>query len=150
MRKSAIWFGATVLVIALLMVGCAHDKAGQPMSTESKKALIHKEVSDPVKAEAIVALTIQMKADLDALMKVNIDTQKEFQSLNTNYDTTHAQFEEFLADSRQAKDKAREKILDAYFRIKALTTPQEWEVISKIEMQTINGMLNKTPAPSKE
>lgn len=130
-------------VFVLLMFGCAHDHGAPKERTVDVKSLVQKEISDPVRADKIVALMEQLNAELNMQKQATLDIQQELARLNADYDATPEQFRKLMDSSTEYREKTRSKILDTYFQIKALTTPQEWEAISKAEVQEVLENLKK-------
>ncbi|HWR68104.1 MAG TPA: hypothetical protein VN416_03710 [Desulfomonilia bacterium] len=143
-KKAGFVCGFSVLVVLLLMTGCAHK---QPQDMQN---LVHKEISDPARAEKILALMDQMEDGINFQKMIVQDTQKQFMRLNGDYNTTPEQIQELLDGTKESREKNRQKIMDAFFQIQALTTPQEWEALSKVEIQNYPDFLKKIEASGKD
>jgi septal ring factor EnvC (AmiA/AmiB activator) len=141
--KRAVYFPIVLSMIVLIMTGCAHQKSSPQQETLDVKSLVHKEISDPVRADKIVALMEKMNADLNRQRQAMIDSQKELQRLNSDYNTTPEQFKSLMDSAKVSRDKMRQDIMDTYFKIKALTTRQEWEALSKAEVQAMSKILKE-------
>jgi hypothetical protein len=143
-KKAGFVCGFSVLVVLLLMTGCAHK---QPQDMQN---LVHKEISDPARAEKILALMDQMEDGINFQKMIVQDTQKQFMRLNGDYNTTPEQIQELLDGTKESREKNRQKIMDAFFQIQALTTPQEWEALSKAEIQKYPEFLKKIEDHTKK
>jgi hypothetical protein len=142
--KAGLVCGFSVLVVVLLMTGCAHK---QPQDMQN---LVHKEISDPARAEKILALMDQMEDGINFQKMIVQDTQKQFMRLNGDYNTTPEQIQELLDGTKESREKNRQKIMDAFFQVQALTTPQEWEALSKAEIQKYPEFLKKIEDHTKK
>jgi hypothetical protein len=148
MKKAGFSYGLFTLMFVLLMTGCAHEQPA--LSQADVKDLVHKEISDPVRADKVVALMEQMNAEISDQMNAKVEFRKDFAKLNTDYYATPEQFEQFMESTREAQDKNRARIMETYFRIKDLTTPQEWEALCKPEMLNFTDYLQKMEESSKK
>jgi len=140
--------GLSALIIVLFMTGCAHEQPA--LSQADVKDLVHKEISDPVRADKVVALMEQMDAEISDQMNAKVEFRKYFAKLNTDYYATPEQFEQYFESTREAQGKNRARIMETYFKIKDLTTPQEWEALSKPDMQYFTDYLQKMEESSKK
>ena len=149
-KKAGYLCGLSVVIVVLLMAGCAHKPEAPPQKTESLQDLVHREISDPARAEKILALMEQMDARIKLQKEMNQQAQQVFLNLNADYNTTPEQFQQHMDSARASRDENRQKIMDAYFQTKALTTQQEWEALSKPGEQKLMDFLNKTEVPDKK
>jgi hypothetical protein len=149
-KKAGFIGGLAALIGVLLVAGCAHKPEAPPQKTESLQDLVHKEISDPARAEKVLALMEQMDARIKLQNEMNQQAQQAFLNLNADYNTTPEQFQQHMDSARASRDENRQKIMDAYFQIKALTTQQEWEALSKPGEQRLMDFLNKTEVPDKK
>lgn len=149
-KKAGYLCGLSVVIVVLLMAGCAHKPDAPPQKAESLQDLVHKEISDPARSEKILALMEQMDARIKLQQEMNQQAQQVFIMLNADYETTPEQLQKHLDSAKVSRDKNRQKIMDYYFQIKALTTQQEWEALSKPGMQKLMDSLNKTEVPDKK
>jgi hypothetical protein len=146
MGKAGLACAFFAFACALLVSGCAHEHekvAPNALETVDMKALVHKEVSDPVRAGKILALLEQIDADFNKRIKANRETQQEVLRLNTDYNATPEQFKTIMERAGESRDEERARILEAYVKVKEITTPQEWEAISKVEMKPMMDFLDK-------
>jgi hypothetical protein len=150
MKRSGFLCGLSALIGVLLMAGCAHDQTAAAKKSVDLRDLVRKEVSDPVRAQQILALMEQVEAGINFQKMINQDTQKQFMRLNADYNTTPEQIQGLLDGTKESREKNRQKTLDAFFQIQALTTPQEWEVISKAEIQKYPDFLKIIETPDKK
>jgi hypothetical protein len=147
MESGLLWILPSFLLF-LLMAGCAH-KQPEPEPVDLK-AFVYKQISDPARAEKILALMNQTSAGINALKETDQEVQQKTMLLNADYKATLEQFrklQDFAAESRR---RNRQEILDAYFQIKALTTPQEWEALSQNEKESLKDFIKKTEVPDDE
>lgn len=142
--------GLAAVVSVLLMAGCAHKQEAPPQKTEDLQSLVHKEISDPARAEKVLVLMEQMNASIRLQNELNQQAQQVFIMLNADYDTTTEQLQNHLDGTKASRDKNRQKIMDAYFQIKALTSQQEWEALSGPGMGKLMESMNKTEAQDKK
>jgi len=140
MQEAGLACGFLALLI-LLFSGCSHE---QPKPTQADvKGLVHKEISDPVRADKVAALLARLDAEIAEQMKAREANRNEFVRLNQDYNSTPEQFDRYLEKNRKVQEQNRARIMETYFKIKENTTPQEWEAICKPEMQSLTDMLHK-------
>jgi len=111
---------------------------------------VYKEISDPARAEKVLILMRQMSAGINDLKKTNERVQQEIVKLNADYDATPEQFRKQQAYAGEARRTHRQEILDAYFQVKALTTPQEWEALSSSDKESLKEFIKKDEVPDEE
>lgn len=141
-------WGLSAFLLILLMAGCAHNPpAPQPPGLE---ALVHEKIADPVRAEKVLVLMRQTAAGISALKETNERVQQEIVKLNADYNATPEQFSKQQAYAGEARRRLRQEILEAYFQIKALTTPQEWEWLSGSDRESLKEFIKKTEVPDEE
>lgn len=147
MRKAGLaWLSA--LMVALFMSGCAHEQPA--LSQAEVKDLVHKVITDPARADKVATLMGQLNVEISNQMKAKLETQQRFAKLNQDYNATPEQFEQFFEDVKKTQEKNRTRIMEIYFQIKGLTSPQEWEALCKPEMQNLQDYLKKMEEASKK
>jgi hypothetical protein len=92
----------------------------------------------------------QTTAGINALKETNDRVQQEIVKLNADYNATPEQFRKQQAYAAEERRRRRQEILDAYFQIKALTTPQEWEALSRSDRESLKEFIKKTEVPDEE
>lgn len=136
-------FCVLVSLFVLLTDGCAHQQTASHQKPVDMKSLVKKEIPDPERADQILALLEQLDADLATQRQAILASQQELKKLNADYDATPEQFMKLIDSARESRERSRQKIIDTYFRIKALTTRGEWEALAKAEMQALTDFLKK-------
>lgn len=142
--------GLSAFLLVLLMAGCAHNQPAPAPEPPGLKALVYKEIADPVRAEKVLVLMRQTTAGINALKETNQRVQQEIVKLNADYNAMPEQFRKQQAYAGEARRRLRQEILDAYFQIKALTTPQEWEALSRSDRESLKEFIKKTEVPEEE
>lgn len=135
---------AAFIVCALLAAGCAHQQPAPPPPPADMKSLVRQVISDPARADKVLALMEQLDGEMGAQMKANVDLQNEFMRLNADYNAAPGQFQQHQSAAAAARDKARARIFDTYFQLKALTTKEEWDALSKPGKQAMTNVLERT------
>jgi len=130
--KSAMVFAA----IACAFAGCASKDDVSPADVEKQafedlRSEIRAVIDDPAREGEAIALVNELSEDLNVLREKIAQRRQRVRELNTNYDTTRADFEAFFDrvdrqirwNKRQVSEKHREFL--------AIMTPDERSAISK-------------------
>jgi len=130
--KSAMVFTASACAFA----GCASKDDVSPADVEKQafedlRSEIRAVIDDPAREGEAIALVNELSEDLNVLREKIAQRRQRVRELNTNYDTTRADFEAFFDrvdrqirwNKRQVSEKHREFL--------AIMTPDERSAISK-------------------
>jgi hypothetical protein len=140
---------ATILMVAMLLAGCSHNKASEQIEPHQKymeemKSTVNKEIPDPARAEKILALMNKLSNQFMAQKMQLGTTQQEIIKLNTDYDTTPEQMQKAMDESLASRMENRKKIMNTYFELKSLMNKKEWEAISKADAQAMAEFLKSS------
>jgi len=130
-----------VLVTALLAVaGCSHKPTLTPeqqaqADIAAYETQIRKVVSDPARADQLVALTDEFQQ----LAQRSIANLKEYRAkvaaLNADYEATRANYEAVFAKQDAARETIVQKAGALREQMAALTTDHEWDQLGKVRLQ---------------
>ena len=140
--KSAMVFAA----IACAFAGCASKDDVSPADVEKQafedlRSEIRAVIDDPAREGEAIALVNELSEDLNVLREKIAQRRQRVRELNTNYDTTRADFEAFFDrvdrqirwNKRQVSEKHREFL--------AIMTPDERSAISKTHSKARNAAI---------
>jgi uncharacterized coiled-coil DUF342 family protein len=151
MMKATSHFGFVrvfvVLTFVLLVNGCAHQKVSDEESRQrvlEEMRIYVKEIPDPHRAEQLSVLVDTLQQDVAELRKTVRKFRREMGVLNKNYDATNEDFREILDEYNSARKGIRQEILSSYFKMKKLTTPDEWKDLAKLEEAALSKGLRQT------
>lgn len=149
-RKAGVLCGLYVLMVVLFMAGCAHkaEAPPQPKAVDTKE-LVSREVKDPVRAEKILALMEKLGREMTLQREINMQGQQATLRLNGDYNTTPEQLQKHMESMQKSRSQNRQRIVETYFQIKALTTQAEWEALSKPDEEALRQLVKQPAVPEK-
>ncbi|HEX6691420.1 MAG TPA: hypothetical protein VF110_09785 [Burkholderiales bacterium] len=132
---------AVPLLLAALLAACSHEPkptlAPAEGALDELRAAVVREVKDPQRARAAVALVDEMEklvAATHAGIRAHNDKLK---ALNANYDATAEEFRAAFRDFNAARDRREDQTLELNRRAKALLTAGEWRELAKLREEAI-------------
>ena len=130
-----------VLVLILLMNGCAH----QPVSKEESRQRVLEEmriyirkIPDPNRVEQLIVLVDVLQQDLAELNRTVRKFRSDMRTLNVDYDATREDFGKIFDEYNTTRKGKQREILTSYIKMKELTTPDEWKSLAKSEEKALS------------
>ena len=124
------------LLFTLLILGCSHQK----INKEEERFQVLEEmrehiqsISDPERVGLLLELMDIIKQDMNALNRSIQTFGAASKVLFSDYDATPEDFDKLFSEFNKTRIKLQQKILTSYFKMKELTSPEEWEDIAKFE-----------------
>lgn len=121
--------------ILLLLAGCSGKSKVE--STSDWLAQMKKSVSDTVKdphrTHQITHELEQVEIKMDAWNTYLVEHKSELRKLNANYDSTPEDFRAFIDSYNSKRHSLKKQLLAARFKIKELSTEDEWDDIAELE-----------------
>lgn len=128
-------------VLSLFLPSCLMSKAAKKVAGRTDvgpvEAFIQREVHDPERAVRMKKVVAELKQDLKAFQAELTNLEKGYAKLNANYDATADEFRAFFTDFDEKRNDLRVKMLNAHFRLKELSTPQERQQMLKLEAEAL-------------
>lgn len=118
-----------VLVAALLVHGCASDPSPVDPAVEFVESLlvsVRANVSDPGRAEQVVALLTRLKSEFERLGRDLQAIRKRLFEMNRDYDATRTDFETIWKQCREARTAFARTMFELRMKAAALMTAEEW------------------------
>ena len=104
-------------------------------------AQIRKIVSDPARADKLVAFTDELnKLGWQSITSVKAYRDK-VATLNSNYNATREEFEALLSEQDAVRETLLNKALALREQMAALTTDAQWEELSKARLRALEAAL---------
>jgi hypothetical protein len=139
-RLHRLWMPAALLTGATL-IGCSSNKlqGSEAVAAElgRMRAAATAQVGDTERRSRLLQAIDGLQADLGELRSVDFDTTTRIRALNTRPDVTRTEMERALDAFDQQRRAARDKVLQRHFELTALTTPQEWKQLAKLERKAL-------------
>lgn len=139
----AITLTNLALACALALAGCAKapkttaELVGGPM-LEMRQA-VERNVVDPGRRAQLLALVGELDGVLQAHSKDLYALSNDLSRLNADYDATREAFDTLASTFAQRSQVRKERALDLHFQMVALTSVEEWNPISKREVEALSG-----------
>jgi len=143
--------GNPVAAIALLAVALMPACAGlrlpsQPVDVRAQMAeyreqeieLVRATVSDPTRAERLLALLVERDRLVNEYAKRIREHREKMAALAADYDTERAEFEALLARFNQQRATAQSESIDVVTAMKETTTAKEWKTIARFQLKRLN------------
>jgi hypothetical protein len=129
------------LALALLLA-CSHEPKPSTLVTadgalDELRAAVVREVKDPQRSRAAVALVDEMEKIVGAAHAGIQDHNAKLKALNANYDATDEDFRAAFRDFNAARNRREDQTLDLNRRAKALLTAGEWNELAKLREEAI-------------
>ena len=128
----------SLLLIFILLAGCSKGQkkqapllAGQDW-LDDMRGRIEKHIDDPAKKAQLLLLVEQDEKTLKEMFQETKTFYHDVYTLDKNYNSTQDDFRKLFADYNATRDRLRNQTVENRFKTKALTTPEEWQHLSKI------------------
>jgi hypothetical protein len=134
------------LVTFVVMFGCSHRTVGEPEARQKMVNDIRERLSgipEPERRAQGFELLDTMEQGLAELNRTVEQYAAEAKQLNADYDATREDFNRLMVKFNTSRKSLQQQILTAHFGIKALTTPQEWAALAKIEGKAVRKILRQ-------
>jgi hypothetical protein len=121
-----------VVLSALLVNGCASDPSPVDPMVEIVKSLevsVRANVSDPDRAEQVVALLTRLESELERFGRDLQATRKRLFEMNRNYDATRTDFDAIWKQCREARTAFARTMFDVRRKAATLMTAEEWDAV---------------------
>ena len=136
-----------ILTIALLFCGCSHQKILKRDSNqqvlEEMRAYI-KTIPDPERIEQLIEQLDILKQDVTELSRATQQYHTDVRMLFNDYDATQTDFRNLLDEFNTTRKRLQQKILTSNFKMKKLTTPEEWQTIAELEEKAISKLSHQS------
>lgn len=134
--RTAWGFGFAFSCALLLLAACSSKPKPAAVDTakgafDSLRKAVQKEIKDPARASEAVDLVDQMEQLLIEAVEARKAHRAKILSLNANYDSTEEDFRATFKELNAKRDSRQDRSLAIAERARTLTTPREWEAISK-------------------
>ena len=105
---------------------------------EQETALVRATVSDPSRADRLLALLAERDRITDDYAKRIAKHRQEMAALNTDYDAKREEFEMLLARFNQQRAAAQRESIDVVAAMKETTTEDEWKKIARFQLKRLD------------
>jgi len=143
---SSPWVAAVfALALALAAVGCSskHLTPEQQAQAEAEayQAQIRKVVTDPARADQLVALIGEFQQQIRESAANLKDYRAKVAALDANYEATRADYEDLISQQNAHHEALLKKFAGLREQMTALTTDAEWEELKKARLRTLEADL---------
>ena len=140
--------GVALAVAALVLLPACALRKGPPdpakvqrkmtATLEGEKALIRSTVSNPEKADKVIALLDDRDRLVAEQAKTVADYRDRMKALNADYDADRSDFEKAVAAYNEDRAKWQSEFAILIGAMKAEATATEWKAISKYQLGKLN------------
>ncbi|RLA28011.1 MAG: hypothetical protein DRR11_17340 [Gammaproteobacteria bacterium] len=147
-RHQPAWL---LIAIALAFAGCGGKDAVTPVDTEKQawedlRGEVREVISDPEREAEVIKLVDVLADDLDALREALTKRHERVRELNTNYDTSRAEFETFLKQVNLEIQAGQQRVSKTHQAFLAATTPEEWSQLNKVRSKAMTAAIKSIQA----
>jgi hypothetical protein len=103
-----------------------------------------KTIPDPERIEQLIEQLDKLKQDVTELNRTTQQYHTDIRMLFTNYDATQTDFRNLLDEFNTARKRLQQKILTSHFKMKDLTTPEEWQTLAELEEKAVFKVLHQS------
>ena len=135
------WYGRHLLFVVLtmcallvLVIGCS--MFGKKEASDYEKAYewiqemrsrISNSVEDSYKKTEMLVIVAQVGKDTLELASITRKLYADFIKLNDSYNATPEDYQKLISEFEADYKLVRERVIESRFKLKDLTTPQEWD-----------------------
>jgi phage-related tail protein len=105
---------------------------------QAYEAQIRKVISDPARADQLVALTNEYQQQMRESAAIVRDYRSKLTALNANYDATREDFKALFSQQDAHREAFLRKVAALREQMAALTTDAEWEELDKARQRTLD------------
>jgi len=153
-RRRGRWAGA-ILAAAMLVFaaaggaaiqGCAHGKTKSPeqhaeAEYSAYQRRVREVVKDPARADQVIALTDELRREIDEVYTKLAQSRGQLQTLNANYNATRADYDALLKQQDAERQVLMDKAISVRVEIGKLLTESEWKSLRKYGVETVDSGL---------
>jgi thiamine biosynthesis lipoprotein ApbE len=132
---------------AVVFAGCGGKDAVAPADVEKQafedlRSEIRDVVADSSREAEAIRLVDVLQKDMERLRNSIAARSSRLRELNADYDTTRADFDDFLASIESEVRENRQHVTEAHQALLAATTSEERSRIDKFRTKAINAAIN--------
>jgi hypothetical protein len=143
-RKNLYPLLLTILVLAGFLSLSSCSKKPKPTPAQvldnqvaATRTAIDKYVEDETRADELLDLLEEVEGVLAEYNSGFEDLVQDFREAYTDYGSTREELESLMEDIKASTRETRSRVLDLHFRMRDLTTEDEWKKIVKYEADAI-------------
>jgi hypothetical protein len=147
-RHQPAWL---LIAIALAIAGCGGKDAVTPVDIEKQawedlRSDVREVISDSEREAEVIKLVDVLADDLGALREILAKRHERVRELNTNYDTSRAEFETFLKQVNLEIQAGQQRVSKTHRAFLAATTAEEWSQLSKVRSKAMTAAVKSMQA----
>jgi len=133
------------LSVAWFVVACATDDTS-PVDAEKQafddlRTELQEAIDDPARERAAMQIIATLENDLAALRATVEKRKARARQLNSDYDTTRAEFEAFLAGVEAEVRENKRRISETHQALLDVVTPDELSAVAKAHTRVMNSAI---------
>jgi len=146
------WQPAWALIgVALAFAGCGGKDAVAPVDVEKQawedlRSEVRETISDPEREAEAIKLVDVLAEDVNAFREVLTKRHERVRELNSDYDTTRAEFDAFLKQVNTEIQAGQQRVSRTHRAFLATTTPEEWSELSKVRSKAMTAAIKSMQA----
>ena len=137
---------ALLIGTVCLMAACSGEPKLTPekavlQSMDELRSAAQTTIKDPARAKEMVGVVDQLERHFDEALKANQTHFVRLRALDTDYDTTEADFRKLFADFNAGAVRRRDRFVELRERLIAATTEAEWNDIAKVRLRVLESLV---------
>jgi septal ring factor EnvC (AmiA/AmiB activator) len=137
---------ASAVVGGAALQGCAHNKTKSPQQQaqadyRAYQQRVREVVKDPARADQVIALTDELRREIDEVYTKLAQSRAQLETLNANYNATRADYDAFLKQQDAERQALTDKAISVRVEIGKLLTESEWKTLRKYGVEAVDSGL---------
>jgi len=128
--------------LAFFIAGCGGKDALAPVDVEAQawedlRSEVRETIADPTREAEVIGLVDSLAENVKDFREVISKRHQRVRKMNSDYDTTRAEFEVFLEHINAEIQASQQRVSRTHQAFLAATTPEEWSQISKVRTKAM-------------
>lgn len=143
-RGRSIWAGTTIVMVVFVAVvaavgtGCGRKNTSGDFAPggewlDDMRSRIKEQITDVNTATGLLAEVDNIEAELNALDAATLAYYTRLGELDRDYNSRRKDFETAMREFNTTRMYYRDRLFEIRFRMRDLTTPEQWQIVSDIE-----------------
>ncbi len=151
-RSGSRWKRSLLLAVVISFIaGCAGTYKLSPADVEAQafedlRNEIREAIDDPARVVKAIALVDYLADDLESLRETITTRNQRVRQLNADYETTRADFEDFLEQIKCVIRSNKRQVWDRYRVLLSVTTPDERSELLRVHSKAMDAAIKHIQA----
>jgi DNA repair exonuclease SbcCD ATPase subunit len=132
----------SIFSIGMAVAGCAGNSDvdladAEKQAFEDLRSEIRNVIDDVERETKAIEIVDKIAVQFESLRANREERRAQFKKLNTSYDTTRAEFDEFTEESNANIHRNHNQLLEYRQALMSVTTPDEWDPILDVRTKAV-------------